>query len=410
MVDSNSLDINSLDIKSIVNILTLRYDPTIIPNLTPKNWKDFVSDDKPISYENIEEMISEEISKKIDHIGSQGVCIALSGGVDSALMLCLTRKLFPNLKINAVSIRFSNSIDETGNAAKIAENFEAEHHIIDIDNYLEELPKAISIIKQPFWDLHWYYVVKKSSKLGNILISGDGGDEIFGGYTFRYEKFLKNTKIQSNSETKTRNYLDCHERDHVPDQEKIFGEKISFSWNLISESIEPYFNNPLTPIEQVFLADYNGKLLYNFNPINSRICNYFGVTVLAPMLSEKIISSGIKIPQELKYDQKNNVGKLPLRRILEKHKIENLVSNQKLGFNVNTVNLWKSYGFDICSRFIESSNIIENGLISKEWVEKHLSKDQNDVRYINKFYGLLAFEIWVRLFLIKDLSPETKLN
>ena len=409
MVDSNSLDINSLDIKSIVNILTLRYDPTITPNLTPKNWKDFVSDDKPISYENIEDMISEEISKKIDHIGSQGVCIALSGGVDSALMLCLTRKLFPNLKINAVSIRFANSLDETGDAARIAEHFEAEHHIIDVENYLEELPKAISIIKQPFWDLHWYYVVKKSSTLGSILISGDGGDEIFGGYTFRYKKFLKNTKIKSKPETKFHNYLDCHERDHVPDQEKLFGKKIPFSWNLISEHIMPFFKTPLSPIEQVFLADYNGKLLYNFNPINSRICEYFGVNVIAPMLSDKVISYGIKIPKQLKYDQNNDVGKLLLRRILEKHNVKNFISNQKLGFNVNTINLWKNYGKELCQTYLLDSRITKEGWIEKDWINKYINVDDLNVRYINKFLGLLAFEIWYRLFISKEISPNTTL-
>ena len=65
-----------------------------------------------------------------------------------------------------------------------------EHHIVHLKNYLSELPKAISIIKLPFWDLHWYYVVKKAKTLSKTLISGDGGDELFTGYTFRYKKFL----------------------------------------------------------------------------------------------------------------------------------------------------------------------------------------------------------------------------
>ena len=47
----------------------------------------------------------------------------------------------------------------------VFQRFNAEHHVIHLENYLSELPKAISIIKLPFWDLHWYYVVKKSSSL-----------------------------------------------------------------------------------------------------------------------------------------------------------------------------------------------------------------------------------------------------
>ena len=40
--------------------------------------------------------------------------------------------------------------------------FDAEHEIIDIENYLLELPSAINIIGLPFWDIHWYYIAKSA--------------------------------------------------------------------------------------------------------------------------------------------------------------------------------------------------------------------------------------------------------
>ena len=45
-------------------------------------------------------------------------------------------------------------------------------------------------------------------------------------------------------------------------------------------------------------------------------------------------------------------------------------------------------------------------------VKKHLKKiDENpNVRYVNKFLGLLAFEIWYRIFITKEMNPETKLS
>ena len=72
----------------------------------------------------------------------------------------------------------------------IANKFNADHHVISIENFLEDLPKAISIIKMPFWDTHWFHMVKTATKFSTTLVSGDGGDELFGGYTFRYKKFL----------------------------------------------------------------------------------------------------------------------------------------------------------------------------------------------------------------------------
>ena len=150
---------SSINPSSIVNILTLRYDPSINPNLPKKTWKDFEPTDEPVNPTSIENSICDEIEKKLNYTNEQEISIALSGGVDSALMLSLLRKTKPDVKINAVSIKFENSIDETPAASRIAEKYNAEHHIIHIENYLSELPKAISIIKLPFWDLHWYYAV-----------------------------------------------------------------------------------------------------------------------------------------------------------------------------------------------------------------------------------------------------------
>ena len=180
----------SINPSSIIDILTLRYDPSLPSNLPKKSWKDFVSSQENLNLDLIENLISKNIKNNIEKLNIKKLSIALSGGIDSTLILALIRKNFPDLDIEAISIKFANSVDETPNAAKIAEKFQANHHIINLENYLSELPNAISQVKSPFWDLHWYYVAKKSSTLSNMLASGDGGDEIFSGYTFRYQKFL----------------------------------------------------------------------------------------------------------------------------------------------------------------------------------------------------------------------------
>ena len=224
---------------SVIDILTLRYDTYLQPNLPKKTWEDFVPIDKPPNIASIESSICDSIDSNLKSYDSKDVSIALSGGVDSALVLSLLRKTNPDLKINAVSIKFANSVDETPAAAKIAERFDAEHNVMQLENYLSELPKAISIIKLPFWDLHWYYVVKKSQTLSKTLISGDGGDELFAGYTFRYKKFLSLTSENSVPTEKVKAYLECHERDRVLDQENIFNQKCQFSWNSIYSTLLP---------------------------------------------------------------------------------------------------------------------------------------------------------------------------
>ena len=394
---------------SIVDILTLRYDSSIIPNLPKKTWKDFKSNNLSPNTELIENLILKDISHNIELLNPKKLCIALSGGVDSTLILSLIRKSNPDIDIEAISIKFANSVDETSNALKIAETFEANHNIIYLENYLSEMPNAIYEIKKPFWDLHWYYVAKESQSISNILASGDGGDEIFGGYTFRYEKFLSLTNSNSSPLEKVKAYLSCHERDRVSDQELLFGDKSNFSWTKIYDLLLPYFDNSLSRLDQVFLADYNGKLLYNFNPVNTSIAKSFDIKLLTPLLNNDLISYGLSISNKFKYDSNRNIGKLPLRDLLVKNNADSLISKEKLGFNVNTINLWKSTAHSKCKEFLDNSRVVKDGWINNEWIIKYIDKENLDIKYINKFLGLLAFEIWYRLFITKELSPNTKL-
>ena len=394
----------------ICNILTLRYNPKIKPLLPIKTWDRFQPDSTGLSVGDIENSILDSLKQKIESNKIKKISIALSGGIDSTLILAMLRKLFPDIEIEAITIKFAESVDESPVAAKIAENFEANHHIVYLENYLEELPKAISIIKMPFWDLHWYHVVKKSQSLSKYLASGDGGDELFGGYTFRYKKFLSLTTQNSTPLDKVKAYLQCHERDRVPDQEDLFDAKAEFTWDAIYKTLLPYFDNSLPSLDQVFLADYNGKLLYNFSPVNTRILNHFLVEGISPLLSDLIIATATRIPNVKKYDQNKNLGKLPLRELLKQYNAISFVTDQKLGFNVDTKNLWELYGKSICTEYLLDSSIVSDGWINKKWITSHINRSDLDVRYINKFLGLLAFEIWYRLFVTRDMNANTRLN
>jgi len=393
----------------IKEVLSLRYCPSLDPSKKKFVSSDFFPEEKLDYLQYIENSISSEIKNKVK---DNHISVALSGGVDSTLVTALLRKTKPDIKIDAISLKFADSIDETKSAEKIANTLNVDHHIISIENFLEYLPKAISIIKMPFWDTHWYHMVKTSSKFSTSLVSGDGGDELFGGYTFRYQKFLSNFHSSMTPLERVKLYLECHERDWVPDQNNLFGPMANFSWNNIFSKIIPYFDNSLSPIDQVFLADINGKLLYNWIPLNSSFHNFFNLKPITPILSNELIQYAPHLKNSIKYNQKTNIGKLPLREILSKHISSELITPNKQGFSVNTINLWNSHGQKICDYYLDNARIIKDKWINHEWVKKHLKKldEKPDVRYVNKFLGLLAFEIWYRIFITKEMNPETKLS
>jgi asparagine synthase (glutamine-hydrolysing) len=368
------------------------------------NWKDFVEKNPPENLTlNIEKIISNSLQ---NNIKKSTVALALSSGIDSTLITAILRKKFPHLNIESISVTFADSVDESPNAKRIAEKFETNHHVLSLENFLLELPKAISIVKQPFWDLHWYYVVKKAKSLSNLLLSGDGGDELFGGYTFRYQKFLSLVNSNSPVLTKIISYLECHERDWVQDQEKLFGKKITFSWSEIYSILKEYFTNNLHPINQVFLADYNGKLRHNMLPLYNKIHTHFKIKNIAPLLSTQLIQLATHLPKELKYDPHTNSGKIVLRKLLQRFTVGKLVTGNKQGFSVNTTNLWKNHAQKLCKYYLTNSRITKERWINYEWISKYLDNDELDVRIINKFLGLLAFEIWYRLFISKEMKSS----
>ena len=386
-----------MNLDSIKSILTLRYDNTQTPILPKLTSRDLIKKEN-FSIDNIHSQLISYLQKQIPNDYSKPISISLSGGVDSSLLLCILKERFPDNQIDAISIKFSDSVDETETASQIAQKIGVNHHIVEVDNYLEKLSDAISITKLPFWDIHWYYIVEKAKHFSNYLVSGDGGDELFGGYIFRYSKFLSKIHPNSTVTDKIQAYLSCHERDHVPDQDDIFTKKMEFNWQVIYDKLVPFFDNELSPLEQVFLADYNGKLLYNFSIVNNTLAKSFNIQSITPLLFPELIQKSMKISPTQKYDSLSNIGKLPLRKILEKFGINDLILKQKQGFSVNTKNLWKNYGLTMANDYLSDAKIIQDGWVNKDWIQSNLNDQNIDIRHINKLLGLLAFEIWYRQF------------
>ncbi len=87
-----------------------------------------------------------------------------------------------------------------------------------------------------------------------------------------------------------------------------------------------------------------------------------------------------------------------------------LVGKQKLGFNVNTINLWKNHGHNLCKEFLNDSRAAKDGWINNDWIQKYIDYSELDIKYVNKFFGILAFEIWYRIFVTKEMNSNTTLD
>jgi asparagine synthase (glutamine-hydrolysing) len=406
---------------NVANLLTLRYDPEVGNNGTIRNisYKEVLkfrqsSDHVPSSAE-VEAVLRKKIRNQIHEFGAKRISLAISAGIDSNLIFCLIRKEFPEIELDCLTVTFDNEDDissEVLTARKIVESQNAAFHEIYVGNPLKDLPLLISIIKEPRWNIYQYYFIEKANTISKVLFTGDGGDELFGGYTFRYRKFVENLKSDHSWVDRVRLYLLCHERDWVQDQESMFGSSVKFTWSSIYEALKKYFDNDLDPLEQVLLADYHGKLMYDFVPTNQKYFTHFGINGVAPLLSEDVITLSEKIPARVKYDYQANIGKIPLREILKRNvspEISRLIEDKKMGFSIDLTKFWIKYGKDIVTSNLDRARIFEDNIINRDWYfnsMRRIDEDKFKVRDISKMLQLLSLEIWYRLFVTCEITPK----
>ena len=128
-----------------------------------------------------------------------------------------------------------------------------------------------------------------------------------------------------------------------------------------------------------------------------------------------MIKFATHIPWSKKYDPKKNIGKIPIRKILADEKGFERKKIVKKGFGTDLIHLWKNNGKEIVELYVnEDAEMIKNKIINIDWITKSRRKIRDEeksvkFRYINKMFSLLAFEIWFRLFVTKNLKSNVKL-
>lgn len=400
-------------IEQITDILTLRYHPTkstLIPPLTvsdfsPESTFNLASPEHNIDM--VDSMLKKTIKKTI--LGDT-ISIALSGGVDSSVILAKIREVLPDLNIHCITVGFYENDTDFVAAKEIANTFNCEFHGLIIENPLETLPAQITLAQEPRWNTFWYYVVKEASKYSDMLVSGDGGDEVFAGYVFRYKRFIESINNNDGWMDRAQKYMQCHNRDWVDDQQKIFMPKMKFNWQNIYNKLRTSFDNTLHPIDQVLLADFNGKLLHDWVPVNTRIHKHFNIRGYSPLMNIDLVKWAAYIPYYQKYDRDTNEGKIPLRKLFNRTGHENLLIKGKKGYAPDLELLWKNYAKKICEKHILEGDAIKYKMINPNWVNSAFEHaERNDIRYISKLLSILSLEIWCELYVSNSITEELKL-
>jgi len=116
------------------------------------------------------------------------VAAFLSGGVDSSTVVAMAKR---HAKIQTFCVSFPDSgVDEAPIARTVAAHLGTQHHEVTLHlDPMDLLSKAVAYMDEPFADssaLPTFAVCQAARQVAKVVLSGDGGDEVFGGYTGRY--------------------------------------------------------------------------------------------------------------------------------------------------------------------------------------------------------------------------------
>jgi asparagine synthase (glutamine-hydrolysing) len=146
-----------------------------------------------ISFEDAKAKTKDLVYKSVDtrSIADVGLGTFLSGGVDSSIIsLCLAQS--SDKKIDTFSIGFKKaSYDETDKSRVVADMVNSNHHefIIDEDDLKNNIHEILVNFDEPFSDtaaLPTHLLSEKTREHVTVALTGDGGDEVFGGYNKYY--------------------------------------------------------------------------------------------------------------------------------------------------------------------------------------------------------------------------------
>ncbi len=373
----------------------------------------------PDAISELEKLLNDAVKKQL--IADVPVGAFLSGGLDSSTIVALASKYNPRIK--TFSFGFRDSIDETHFAREISKKYNTDHVELfdDQEDLGELLIKMQEIYDEPFGDssnIPTYLISKLSKKYTTVALTGDGGDEFFGGYGWYHPYLFLNKKISGIFHTRAAYVMGKILR-RIGDNRlhnKILGTKMSsfssiveahtrgrevvFSDEYINKLGLPEINeyrlfrpswNETNTIDDTFRVDVENYMPGDILVKIDRASMANSLELRAPFLDISLASFCLSLPYSLKIN--NNIDKYILRKTYSYMWTEDVRRRKKQGFgapvgkwlNEESIrNLMKDYIFDKKKKIhslISSEEILRIGmkynyqtwalLVLSLWMEHH---------------------------------------
>jgi len=397
--------------------ITKYWQSTFNPILKEKNeWIDKI---RETMFESVQRHMQGDIQ-----IGS-----FLSGGIDSTLVVSIAKQLKPDIKTFSVGFA-REGFSEVGLAEETADALQLENisYTISPEEYVEKLPEIMWHLDDPLADpscVPLYFVGREAKKHVDYALSGEGSDELFGGYNIYREPnalkpfdyiprpvkdLLASIAHSLPEQTRGKSFL---ERGTTPLKERYIGNAKMFEevekeailknydpsipyTQITAPLYEAVKDEPL--VTQMQYIDINTWLRGDILLKAEKMSGANNLEIRMPFLDKEVFNLASSIPIDLKIA--NGTTKQILREASRGIIPDNVLDRKKLGFPV-PIRHWlkrelKSWAIEL----IEESET--DHILHKDYVlgllHSHCT-DKGD--YSRKIWTLLMFMLWHQIFVEK---------
>ncbi len=397
--------------------------------LNEKYWKpeekisDTTISDYTFAKNKLNELLNDSIKYRM--ISDVPLGTFLSGGIDSSLVTAIAQKNSTS-PVNTFSIGFKEAkFNESSYASNVAKFLKTNHHefILSEKEAIESLEKIMDHFDEPFADtsaLPTWMVSKLASKEVKVVLTGDGGDELFMGYgAYNWADRLSKTKMPIvrsflkqvlNASGKNRlkrvaNLFDYDSktdiRSHIFSQEQcFFSEKqlneiskdsiktISANWGIIDSTARK-----LSPKEQQALFDIKYYLKDDLLVKVDRASMLASIEAREPLLDYKLVEFALNLDESLK--NKKGISKLLLKDVLYDYIPASYFDRPKWGFSIPLAKWMKNDLSYLINDYLSPEITEQIGILNYDYI-KTLKKRfyKGDDYLCNRLWAVIILHKW----------------
>lgn len=355
----------------------------------------------------------------------------LSGGIDSSSVVAMMSRLMPE-PVKTFSIGFSEQdYDELRYARKVARTFGTDHHELVIDtNVLEVIDDLAWYLDEPFGDssaIPTYMVSKLAAGFVTVVLSGDGGDELFAGYDrylveererrFRYIPSLLRRGLGAAARlipegVKGRNflrhlsfdgperYLDASTLFRTEGKAKLFRPDVfrliegRDAWRAEREFLDRVNGHWLSSVQYCDIRSY---LPLDILTKVDRMSMAHSLEAREPLLDHKLLEFAATVPPELRL--KNGATKYIFKQAMRGILPEEIVDRRKQGFAIPLGRWFRGRLDGFVRDLLLSDRAVQRGIFNPAYIEQILEMHKRGRKMDLQLWTLISFELWCRRFL-----------